>query len=901
MDNSCANETKRSDQELQFFKTVLNNTQEAVLIIQDNKIVFHNKKLNEFTGYASNEIEAMPASHLIYTADKDLLEDGFRFIRMNQTQSYVFTFRILDKKNEVRWMETKLVGIDFNGQPAAIFYICDISEFKQAEEAVNVSIEFLNTLIDTIPNPMFYKNTRGEFIGCNNAFVNFIGKSKEAILGRTTFDIVSENVDSGFHQLNMKLINNTDYQIRETKIPHADGSLHDVISYNATFYLSDKSIGGVVGILTDISELKSIEQQLQHTEFRYKQLVKNINMGIVVFNPRDNGLQFILSEANLTAESILEQNESLLKGKGLIDIFQEDVDHEFYQTIRQVWKTSQAVHFLQKRTNSQNAEQLLRYFIYKVPSGDIVCIFNDITEIEHTQQILRENEKKYRFLIENSSDIIVKLDSKLNILFASAAFVDTFQLSMEEIRRKKIIQFVLSSDKKMVSKQFEECLSKKATSSSEHKIVTPNGVRWFHWSLKAVELSPGKKQLVAIGHDITQQNQTESELRQAKQKAEEADKLKSDFVANMSHEIRTPLNAIIGSSELLANNQISENERNEYLKYIINNGKSLLGLINEIIDSAKIEAGRMSISVEQFNLHEFLKDIYGVFKSYQEVNPNVEIRVMLHKQHQSLQVLTDPQRVRQILSNLINNALKFTDEGFIEIGYELLNDLDNGSLLKLYVKDTGIGIPEDQFETIFKRFGQIQDYELRNKKGTGLGLSISKHLAQLLGGSLTVKSTVGKGSTFFLNLKVRTEQEKKEKAHLHSLEQTEFYWAGKRILIAEDNRVNFMILQKSLDKTFAEIVWAKDGQEAVEAFEQSNFDIVLMDMQMPRLNGYEATKRIKLMKPEIPILAQTASALFEDRKQIEEAGCDDFIPKPINFPKLLQKINFFFENTVKLK
>jgi signal transduction histidine kinase/CheY-like chemotaxis protein len=378
----------------------------------------------------------------------------------------------------------------------------------------------------------------------------------------------------------------------------------------------------------------------------------------------------------------------------------------------------------------------------------------------------------------------------------------------------------------------------------------------------------------------------ESFLHISREKAIESDKLKSAFLANMSHEIRTPMNSIVGFSDLITRDSIGVEKKSLYARYISNSSKALLALIDDIIDIAKIEAGQLKISKSSVTVNKLINEIFDFFLTEQKKDNELTIELRKHYAVDSngFAILCDMVRLRQILSNLINNALKFTTAGFVEFGYVI----PNNATIIFYVQDTGIGIAREKQAVIFERFRQVDDTTTRKYGGTGLGLAISKKLVELMGGKIWVESETGKGSTFFFSLPLiipnssETVIGKTPNKHLSE------NFKDETILIAEDEDLNFLFLQEVLSFTHAKIIRAHNGQAAIDLVKENpNITVVLMDIQMPLLNGYVATQEITKIKPGLPIIVQTAYAMAEDRAKGFRAGCCDYISKPIKPEELI--------------
>ena len=383
-------------------------------------------------------------------------------------------------------------------------------------------------------------------------------------------------------------------------------------------------------------------------------------------------------------------------------------------------------------------------------------------------------------------------------------------------------------------------------------------------------------------------------LMEASEKADNANRQKTLSLASMSHELRTPLNSIIGFSDLLLDEDTTDEERGQFTKLIQTAGRSLMQLIADIIDISKIEVGEVIIQKTKFNVNTFLQEVFLMFKHEKENRgkSNIELKLILSDQINDLRIETDSHRLRQVFSNLLTNSLKFVDEGYIEFGYSSISP-DN---IQFFVKDTGVGIGADKKEVIFDQYGQSKDTYSRNREGTGLGLAISKSFVELLGGNIWVDSELDEGSTFYFTIPLSSDlSTQKSDLFYHYLEVQNVNWSNHTILVVDDVRQNFIYLNGLLHHTKAEILWVRNGKEAVDICRENNsINMVLMDIRMPVMDGFEASQIIKKENPNIFIVAQTAFSSHEDRKRCMDSLCDGYLTKPIDYKELFSILTKLF-------
>jgi PAS domain S-box-containing protein len=442
-------------------------------------------------------------------------------------------------------------------------------------------------------------------------------------------------------------------------------------------------------------------------------------------------------------------------------------------------------------------------------------------------------------------------------------------------------------------------------SSPEIKLKEGKKIWYNNWAYPIFDMN-GKVEHVVIQHrDITEVKNAANELLIAKEHAEESDRLKSAFLANMSHEIRTPMNGILGFAGLLKEPKLTGEEQKEYIDIIEKSGIRMLKIINDIIAISKVEAGQMKILISETNINEQIDYIYTFFKPEAE-QKGLRLFVKSPFAHQETFIKTDKEKVYAILTNLVKNAIKYTDSGKIEFGYTITkaqHDLSlspqnqHAAALQFFIKDTGIGIPKDRLESVFDRFVQVDIGDKRAFQGAGLGLSISKAYVEMLGGKIWVESEEGIGSTFYFTVPCDYEEREADVVKPIVLDEG----AAPRIkdlsiLIAEDDEPSEMLISLAVKPFSREVFKVKNGISAVELCRMHpDIDLVLMDIQMPEMNGYEATRQIRKFNTNVVIIAETAYALADDRELAIAAGCNDYIAKPFGKILLSALISKYFK------
>ncbi len=446
-------------------------------------------------------------------------------------------------------------------------------------------------------------------------------------------------------------------------------------------------------------------------------------------------------------------------------------------------------------------------------------------------------------------------------------------IAEERTRDLEEANTVLEERQEEINLQKEEILSQYESLESSNLLLQESQKQVLEQNN---ELDKHRNKLEFLVEERTQ------ELEKALLKAEESDKLKTSFLSNMSHEIRTPMNAIIGFSSLLKDESLIENH-DEFIDIIESNGLMLLTLINDILDLSSIQSQQVSLKPKNNNLYSSLNKLYDIFKIETD-KKNISLKLNTTEIKADYHFIFDEVRLKQIFSNLLSNAYKYTESGSIEFGIHEITDI-----VIFYVKDTGIGIPKETGISVFNRFYKIENSNTQLYRGVGLGLAICKSIISLWNGDIWFESEPGKGTTFFFTHPLSSEKISKNKQPSVAVNGI-IDLKGKRILIAEDEKSNFKLLEIYIKGTNAEIFWAKNGVEAIQIVSDHQLDLVLMDIKMPIMDGIEASKQIKALMPELPIIAQTAFAFNHEVEAILKSGMNAYITKPINKGELLDLV-----------
>lgn len=705
-----------------------------------------------------------------------------------------------------------------------------------------------------------------EMVGRNYFYDSFIPEKKEE-LKNAAFEIFSRKET---------------FRNFENQNIHKNGNIVILSTSGSPILDKDGNLTGYRGVDEDITEQRRAEKALSESEKKFRKLFQNHAAVKLIIDP-ENGK---IVEANLAAIEFYGWSLNELQKMNISQINtlpQEVLQKEIEKALKK-----KKVQFEFKHRKVDGSIVDVEVFSSSIKIGGKLFLHSIIHDISERKKA-EEKIKLLNRAIESSSISVVITDRVGTIEYVNPFSENATGYSFNELigKNPRILKSG-NQPNEFYEDLWNTILSGKNWEGEFHNKRKNGQLYWEKAVISPIVNSEGVvTNFVAIKEDITERKRILKELVAAKEKAEESEKLKSAFLANMSHEIRTPMNGILGFAELLKEPDLSGEQQKYFISIIEKSGARMLNIINDIVDISKIEAGQMRVEKKETNINEQLEYIYNFFK------PEVEAKAINFSLHCALPVgeaylITDREKVYAILTNLVKNAIKYTDTGSIEMGYLLKTEpaSDNtraGYQLEFYVKDTGIGIEKDRQEAIFERFIQADITDIMARQGAGLGLSIAKAYVEMLGGNIRVESEMGKGSVFYFTIPFSNYNGKQSNIDIENRNnENGFQQNNLKAIIADDDKFSAKLLSIELSKFCNEIIFAETGAAAVEAFGKNpDTDLIFMDIQMPEMNGYEATRQIRQFNTDVFIIAVTAFALAGDREIALDNGCNEYISKPI--------------------
>ncbi len=891
---------EKLEQERILLRTLINNIPDAIFA-KDNegrKIIANLADLNnmgcdseeEALGKTDFDFFTKETAQGFYANDCSVINTGNPVL--NREESFI------DKNGMRHWLHTsKLPLKDDNGNIIGLIGIGrNITEKKQAEEALQKERILLRTLINNLPDGIYVKDINCRKTVANTADVHNSGVDSETdLIGKTDFDFYPKEIAEGFYADDQAVIKSGKPVLnREEFFMDKDGNKQWLLTSKLPLRDENGDIIGLIGIGRDITEQKCFEEDLKDERNFLRTLIDNLP-DLIYFI--DNKARFVLNnQAHLRSLGSNKQEDVL--GKTAFDFNPYDLAETYFQDEMRIIHTGQSILNKEEGAVHKDTGEKIWHLTSRVPLHKdnkvvgIIGISRDITQQKIAQENLQNERNQLRTLIDNLPDLIFFKDLRGRYILNNKAHLEFIGVKdQQKVLGKTIMDFYPPEQAEELFKEELEVIVSGEASFEVEQIMyhkTNKEKRWYLLSRIPLKDSEGKvKGILGVGHDITNRKaaeealkQTYSELEQTNKEIKKANKIKSQFLANMSHEIRTPLNAVIGMTGLLLDTSLNEEQR-DFTETILNSSDILLSLINDILDFSKIEAQKIELEKQPFDVRNCVEEALELVAS-KASDKNLELAYSFDE-GLSTNVVGDQVRLRQILINLLSNSIKFTEEG--EVVISVSGQLKDHYSYQLHfaVRDTGLGIPKDRQNRLFQSFSQVDASTTRKFGGTGLGLAISKRLCELMGGTMWFVSSgvPGEGSTFHFTINTELSIESEIRTDLSAL-------IGKRVLIVDDNLTNRNILIQQASSLQMSAVGVDSGPEALKLLNGSHeFDLAILDYQMPEMDGVMLAEEIrKIEKRKSLPLILLSSYGYHLEKDWDFSIFAATLTKPIKFSQL---------------
>ena len=918
------------------FKNLANLTFEGILIHNKGVVIDVNQAFENMFGYTKEELVGKNIKNIIF------LKKHLTVIEKKLVKNYVLPYEIkgIKKDGTIFSVEIEAKNID-NKNETRVSAFRDLTEKKESQEENNK----LLTAVEQSANTIIITDIEGNIEYANPKFSKMSGYTVEEVLGKNPRILNSKNLPQKYYTEMWKTINKGKTWNGEFQNKSKCGTIFWEQVTITPIKNDEGKIINFLAVKEDITQRKKAKeklieatQKINNSEKKFRELYEKSGDAILII---ENGIFIDCNQATVemlqykTKKEFLNTHPSKLSPKFQLNEKSsiEEADRMIEKALKNGTHRFEWIHI--KKNGENFPVEVLLTTITNNPNNKVIhCVWRDISNLKKSYKILESQNEELVFLSDQLSvknNLLLESSSRFKNLFEQSPvsiWEQDFSEVIELINSKKEKGFNLETYFNKHPEFIHECISKikiekvnKKTlellrvGSLEELIIhirkTNSKIAIEVLKKEITSIALGKKEfkcqtefirtdgkvltvivkssvintrgkIIASIVDITAFKKTQNDLMLAKEEAENSNRLKTEFLNNMSHEIRTPMNGILGFSRMLKEPDIEISKRNNFINIIQNSGHQLLHIIDDILEISRLGTKQVKVIEEEVCLNDLLLELFSIFDIKAKENKTPLYLKKSLSDKESI-IISDKTKLNKIFSNLLENALKFTNKGFIEIGYTLKN---NNTELEIYIKDTGIGIKPDKQELIFKRFEQAEKELTRKVGGLGLGLSIAKENTELLAGSISVKSEMMEGATFFVNIPFKP---------VYPTIKIDENSKNYIILVAEDEEINFMYIETILKNVMnlnCDILHAINGKEAVDICKNnSNINLVLMDLKMPYLNGINATKQIRKFNPNIPIIAQTAYSTIEEREEAMNVGCNDFISKPIQKEVLINVID----------
>ncbi len=910
----------------------------AIMIYQDDRWKYANRSAETITGYKVAELLNMNFWEIVYPDDRLVVIERGKARQQGREAITRYQFRIINKQGSVRWVDLSGSVIMYQGKTAGMVSVMDITDQKSAMLTIAENESRLKGIFKAAPIGIGIAINR-VLVEVNERVSSMTGYPVNELTGRNARMLYPSDEEFDYVGIEKyRQIETSGVGEVETHWKTKSGAILDIMLRSVPLDANDLS-KGIMFTALDITARKKSEASIRENQRMLATLMSNLP-GIVYRCRNDLSWSMIFLSEGFTTITGYPHEDFLEGGKSKYsDLIHPDDRDLVWETVQKAI-SSRLPYELEFRLKTKNSGY---HWVWEKGRA----IFNDSGHLQFLEGFISDiNERKRNEEIQkvvfnianavNYTNSVIEFSSLIRTELSKIIDTGNFLLALYDASNNTI-SLPFMADKKDHFETFPAgktltgymIANNKPLLADEQQIrqLCEDGLIEYHGTPAKAWLGvPLKNKDQIIGALVVQnyestdayshndleimqfvsnqvaisieRKRNEDELIVAKEKAEESDRLKTAFLANMSHEIRTPMNAIIGFSDLMGDPFLNTTDRKNYLNIIQNNGQVLLNLIDDIIDTAKLEAGQLKIDRQPTKVNEIMDELFNHFSEFRSKMSKSHIELRYPNYHgNELELSTDALRFRQIISNLVSNALKFTERGFVELGYlqglpESAPEDAPENAVTFYVKDSGIGIPKDKLALVFERFGQAYDSHAHLFGGTGLGLTISKNLTNLLGGIIWVESNPGDGSVFYVALPgISCQKTGISSGQQLTASPEAFDGSSMHVLVAEDDSTSAFFLKKLIEKTGARVSLASNGEEAVRICEgKEKTDLVFMDLRMPVMNGFEATRIIRNNFPNLPVIAQTAFAMHDINTQSALSDFDDVITKPIKAEDIISAL-----------
>jgi hypothetical protein len=875
-------------------ESIFSSAPVGIGLVVNNILIEVNDFFCNMTGYPRRELIGK-SSEMLFLSNEEFLPAGdekYQQISEKGTCTADTLFKCKDGK--ILHVILSSTPLDTNDlSKGATFTVLDITERSKTEDALKESHSLINTLVSHLQGMVYRcrndKKFTMEFLS-DGAF-DLTGYSPSELIHNSKLSyndlIHKDDRELVWSEIQKSLGEKKFYEITYRIIKN-NNEIRWVWEKGEGIFLENGKLEFLEGFVTDITQRKKIEEELRASRQLFETLAMASPVGIfrtksdgytTYVNPKWlelTGLTFEESIGFGWLNAVHPDDREKLKTKWLSDLNSHIPSVAEYRFLRPdkslVWVMGSAVPEL-------TDNEIIGY----------IGTITDISARKLSEKALSESEKKYRGIFENVQDVYYEtsIDGTILEVSPSIEVLSKGLYKMEDLIGMSIFNFY--ADPQERQKILEGMKKNGIVTDYEVSLKDKSGLSVpCSISAKLVLDADGHpEKIIGSMHDITDRKNATEALEIAKEKAEASDKLKTEFLNNISHEVRTPLNGILGFAEIITLQDISDEEKKDSLAMLSDSSNRLLNTITNYMDISLIASGNLSLNIKEFDPSKILKKLQNNFEPVC-LNRNLNLFLDIDDNTNEYILNSDAEICEKILSHFLDNAIKFTEKGSIRFGYT--NKIDQ---FEFFVRDTGIGINPESFNIIFDRFSKENVNPYKVSEGSGLGLSIARGMAEAIGAKIRLESEQGAGSCFYLSVQLKDRVVIAKGANIE--ENTGYAESGYYILVAEDDDTNFYYLNALLVReTRAKILHASNGREAVELFKTyPETKLVLMDIKMPEMDGFEATKLIKQINPDIPVIAITAYAMSGDEDRIIAAGCDGYLSKPINKKSLFEKIAEF--------